>query len=489
VTRTLTSLALLLVFVFAGGSGWSRTTPDSFADLAEKVVPAVVNISTTQKVQASRRDREVPIPQFPPGSPFEEFFKDFMDRMDRDRDRGNSQPQQRATSLGSGFVIDPSGYVVTNNHVIADADEIMVIFHDNQRLKAELVARDQKTDLALLKVKSEKPLTSVKWGNSDQIRVGDWVMAVGNPFGLGGTVTIGVLSARGRFIAPDSYVDFLQTDAPINRGNSGGPLFNLQGEVVGVNSAIYSPTGGSVGIGFAIPSQLASRITLQLQKFGRTKRGWLGVQIQTVEDEIATDLGLDKSRGALVSSVVDESPAAKAGILRRDVILGFDGKPVSQMRDLPRLVADTEVDRTVKVELWRKGKRMTVDVKIGELKEDETEKQASPRPERNTNRPSDGAEVLGMSLARMTPELRKRFEIQDQVNGVVVTAVKPDSPAASAGLRQGDVLVEVGEDNVATPAQVAESIGKVAKSDKKTVLLGVNRGGETAFRALRVNPG
>ena len=346
----------------------ARTAPESFANLAEALLPSVVNISTTQVVEGRATPQ---LPQLPPGSPFEEFFKEFFDR---------SRPQQRqrkSTSLGSGFIINSNGkgesYVVTNNHVIKDADEITVILQDDTRLEAELVGRDKRTDLAVLKVKTDKKLPSLTFGNSDAARVGDWVIAIGNPFGLGGTVTAGIVSARGRDINSGPYDDFIQTDASINRGNSGGPMFNLDGKVIGINTAIFSPSGGSVGIGFAIPSDTAKPVIAQLIKHGQVRRGWLGVHIQAVTDEIAETLGLTKSSGALVASVIEDGPAEKGKIKAGDVILKFDGKTVSAMRKLPRIVAETEVGKTVDVLVWRNNEEITLGVAVGELEEPETE--------------------------------------------------------------------------------------------------------------------
>ena len=329
----------------------------------------MVNISTTQISKKSDRGPE--IPQFPPGSPFEEFFKDFFDR-----NRPDSAPR-KVTSLGSGFIIDPSGYIVTNHHVIEDAEEVTVILHDDTNLKAKIIGRDTKTDLALLKVEAKKPLPYVKWGDSEKARVGDWVLAIGNPFGLGGTVTAGIISARKRDINSGPYDSYLQTDASINRGNSGGPMFNLDGEVIGINTAIFSPSGGSIGIGFAIPSAQARTVIDQLRKYGRTRRGWLGVRIQTVTDQIAESLAMGRARGALVAGVTDNGPADKAGIKSGDVIVAFDGQDIDEMRDLPRLVAETAIDKDVKVRVIRGGKPVELSVQVGELPDEIKERKAS----------------------------------------------------------------------------------------------------------------
>ena len=481
--------------------------PNTFADLAERLLPSVVNIQvvTSQAAQAGppgagprppvpgspQQRRPEAQPQFPPGSPFEDFFKEFFDR----QGRGPDQPQQqrRGQSLGSGFVIDPAGYVVTNNHVIDGAEEIRVVFHDNQSLVAKLIGKDARTDLALLKVESRTPLAAVKFGDSDRARVGDWVVAIGNPFGLGGSVTQGIISARQRDINAGPYDDFLQTDASINRGNSGGPLFNLQGDVIGINTAIYSPTGGSVGIGFSIPSAIASNVVAQLRKDGRVRRGWLGVNIQSVTDEIAEGVGLDRARGALVARVPDNGPAARSNIRAGDVILKFDGKDVTDMRRLPRLVAETPVDKAVKVEVWRNRAPVTLDVRLGEL-EDEQAAQAGPggnRPPQQGQAPAaprNELDVLGMTLAPVSSELRQRFTLPERQRGVVVTAVVEGSVAQERGIRPGDVIVEVAQTEVAQPAQVQDKVREQRGQGRRSVLIMVERAGEQRFVGLPVEP-
>lgn len=466
---------------------------NGFADLAERLLPAVVNISTTQVVrperpQAAPGQRRPEAPQFPPGSPFEEFFRDFFDRQQRGGGGGQQeQAPRRAQSLGSGFIIDPSGIVVTNNHVIAEADEIKVILQDNTQLNAKLLGRDSKTDLAVLKVESSKPLPSVTFGNSDNVRIGDWVLAIGNPFGLGGTVTAGILSARARDINSGPYDDFLQTDAAINRGNSGGPLFNMNGEVVGINTAIYSPTGGSIGIGFSVPSSLAKNVVEQLREFGRTKRGWLGVNIQTVTDEIAESLGLEKARGALVARVTEKGPAEKSGIQSGDVIVRFDGKDVTDMRRLPRIVAETAVGKAVKVELWRKSKMMELDVTLGELEENEPQA-ANTQRQRPQQQGTAPIEALGMQLTALTAELREKFQVPENSKGVLITRVDDGSTAAERGLRAGDVIVEVAQQEVTQPAQVLDKVQEARKGNRRSVLIMVERAGEQRFVGLPVDP-
>src|SRR5436309_984888 len=468
----------------------ARPAPDSFADLAEKLLPSVVNISTTQAVKSERgREHSGPeMPQFPPGSPFEEFFRDFFEHGVPKGGRPEAQPR-KGTSLGSGFIIDPTGYVVTNNHVIADADEITVILHDDTNLKAELIGRDTKTDIALLKVKTDKPLTAATWGDSDASRVGDWVLAIGNPFGLGGSVTAGILSARQRDIQSGPYDDFLQTDASINRGNSGGPMFNMDGQVIGINTAIYSPSGGSIGIGFAIPSAMAKAVATQLirEPDHTVHRGWLGVRIQAVTDEIAESLGLDKPKGALVASVNDNGPAQNGGIQPGDVILTFDGKPVTDMRHLPRLVAETPVDKSVPVTVRRKRKETPLHVKVGKL--DETEQVSAKETPKKAPAKDDAPTVsaLGLTLANISPEMKEKFSLADDSKGVVVVDVAKDSPAAEKGLKAGDVIVEAAQEEIKSAGQVVGKIDDAKKAGRKSILLLVERQGDLRFVAVRLD--
>ena len=491
------SFALVLVAALVMPLAASaKAGPDGFADLATKLLPAVVNISSTQTIKPDRgnggnggggANRPAPdMPQFPPGSPFEQFFKDFLDRNQRQGQGQQEALPRQQTSLGSGFIIDPSGLVVTNNHVIEDADDITVTLQDDTNFKAEVVGRDTKTDLALLRVKSAKPLPSVKFGDSDQIRVGDWVLAIGNPFGLGGSVTAGILSARAREINAGPYDDFLQTDAAINRGNSGGPMFNMNGEVIGINTAIYSPSGGSIGIGFAIPANEAKPVLDQIKQFGHARRGWLGVNIQSVNDEIAESLGLDKPRGALIASVHDGGPAQKAGIQPGDVVLTFDGKEVTDMRHLPRIVAETPIDKVAKVTVWRKRKEVTLDVKVGELKE-EAQQAALPSKEKPSGTPTDTVKALGLSLANLTPDLRDRYGLADDASGVVITDIDTGGPSADKGMRAGDVVVEVAQDSVKTTAQILAKIDEAKKAGRKSVLLLVDRQGDLRFVAVKLD--
>ena len=458
--------------------------PDKIADVAEAVIDAVVNISTTQTVTAGgptvRGPESRQGPQLPPGSPFEEFFEEFF--KNRRSDKGGGQPR-RVNSLGSGFIIDPSGVVVTNNHVIADADEISVILNDGTKLKADLIGKDTKTDLAVLKVNSDKPLKSVKFGNSDKLRLGEWVIAIGNPFSLGGSVTAGIVSARNRDINSGPYDNYIQTDAAINRGNSGGPLFNLDGEVVGVNTAIISPSGGSIGIGFAVPSTTAMAVIDQLREFKEVRRGWLGVRIQQVTDDIAESLNIKPPRGALVAGVDDKGPAKPAGIEPGDVIVKFDGKEIKEMRDLPKIVGDTAVGKDVPVVVIRKGKEEVKTVRLGRL--EDTPQPASVKRDAVPDDKPVVQKALGLNLANMTDDLRKKYKIKDSVKGVVIVEVDANSPAAEKRLSAGDVIVKVTDEEVASAADVQKRIDQLKKDGKKTALLLVaNADGDVRFVAL-----
>ena len=491
--KVIAPFAIIVAAALVPGSAGARPAPDSFADLAARLLPSVVNISTAQTLKSDRgREHSGPeIPQFPPGSPFEEFFRDFFDHGMPKGGRPEAQPR-KATSLGSGFVIDPAGYVVTNNHVIADADEITVILHDDTNLKAEVVGRDSKTDIALLKVKTDKPLDAVIWGDSEAARVGDWVLAIGNPFGLGGSVTAGILSARQRDINSGPYDDFLQTDASINRGNSGGPMFNMDGQVIGINTAIYSPSGGSIGIGFAIPSNLARAVVAELQNEPdhNVHRGWLGVRIQAVTDEIAESLGLDKAKGALIASVSDNGPAQSAGIQAGDVVLSFDGKDVGDMRRLPRLVAETPVGKTVPVTLWRKRQESSVQVTVGRLEESDQQQAGTPEAPKKTSKDETGVvKTLGLTLSGVTTDLKEKFSLAGDAKGVVVVDVTKDSPAAAKGVRPGDLIMEAAQEEVKSPGEVSRKIEEARKSGRKSILLLVERQGDLRFIALRLDQG
>jgi serine protease Do len=464
--------------------------PEGIADVAEKVIDAVVNISTSQTVEAKNGpsgEGKGATPQLPPGSPFEEFFDDFFkNRRGPGGPRGGDMQPHKTNSLGSGFIIDPSGIVVTNNHVIADADEINVILNDGTKIKAELVGVDKKTDLAVLKFKPIKPLIAVKFGDSDKLRLGEWVIAIGNPFSLGGTVTAGIVSARNRDIASGPYDNYIQTDAAINRGNSGGPLFNLDGEVIGVNTLIISPTGGSIGIGFAVPSKTVAGVVDQLRQFGELRRGWLGVRIQQVTDEIAESLNIKPARGALIAGIDDKGPAKPAGIEPGDVVVKFDGKDIKEPKDLSRVVADTAVGKEVDVIVIRKGEEQTKHVTLGRLEDNDKPQPASvksaPEPEKLVTQ-----KALGLDLANLSKDLRSRYKIKDSVKGVVITSVDGASDAADKRLSVGEVIVEVAQEAVSNAADIKKRVEQLKKDGKKSVLLLVsNADGELRFVALSV---
>ncbi len=453
----------------------ARAAPDSFADLAEKLLPAVVNISSSQTIQAKTNGPGAgpELPMFPPGSPFEQFFKDFMNR-NRQGNRGEPAPERKAQSLGSGFIIDPSGYVVTNNHVIDGADEITVTLQDGTSLKATLVGRDESGDIALLQVKPDKPLPSVAFADSDKARVGEWVIAIGNPFGLGGSVTAGIVSARGRNIHQGPYDDFIQTDAAINQGNSGGPLFNMDGEVVGMNTAIYSRSGGSIGIGFSIPSKMVKNIVAQLREVGHPVRGWLGVRIQQVTPDIAESVGLKEATGAMIAGVNDGGPADKAKIRNGDIVLKFNGRDVKDMPALPRLVAESEVGKQVPIVLWRDGKEVTVQATLAEKPSDSALAAGETGGKADAAKPLD-LPGLGLKIAPITGDLKDKYQIGDDQKGVVIVEVAPNTSAAERGLKPGDVIVEVQQGEVATPDDVRKRVDDVRKENRKSVLVLIQR--------------
>ena len=470
------------VLVASSAPALAQAKPINLADLVDSVAAAVVNISATQTVDdKSAQD----IPDLPKGTPFDDMFEQFF------KNHGfNAVPRpHKMSSLGSGFVIDPSGIVITNNHVIGDANDIVVIFTDGRKLKATIVGKDPKVDVAVLKVESDKPFKTVKFGDSDKARVGDGVMAVGNPFGLGETVTSGILSARNRNIDSGPYDDFLQTDASINKGNSGGPLFNLQGDVIGINTAILSPSGGSIGIGFATPSASVVPVIDQLEKFHETRRGWLGVRIQPVDDAIADSLGLGTARGALVAGVDDKGPAKPAGLLPGDVIVKFDGKDIKESRDLPRLVASMAVGQQVDVVVVRKGQELTKSVTLGRLEDGEKAAIVSANaPADDGASKSAALTALGLELAPIDDAARKTFKLKDSVKGAVIASVAPGSTASDKGLRQGEVIEEVNQQAVETPSDVSKAIAALKTAGKKTALLLVANGiGDVRFVALSLD--
>ncbi len=442
----------------------AASAPDSFSDLAKQVTPAVVNIQTTQTIQEQQEFQS----PFPPGSPFEDFFRHFAP--EGQNPFGQPAPQGPMTALGSGFVIDAEGHVVTNNHVVQDADEIQVKFGDGKEYKATLIGADPETDLALLKIESDADVPYVTWGDSDALEVGDWVMAVGNPFGLGGTVTAGIVSARGRDIQSGPYDDFIQTDAAINRGNSGGPMFDMSGRVVGINTAIYSPSGGSVGIGFAIPAALAQDVVSQLMQDGSVERGWLGVRIQPVTPEIANAVGLGEPEGALVAGLLADSPAEGA-LKQGDVILDFAGTPVRELRDLTRAVASFEAGGRAEITIWRDGSRQDVSVTIGE------------RPGQQVAEAMQGGEasaaaMLGIEVVPLDEQLRAQLQLGDDAAGVVVTGIDPRGSAAKYGIERGDVIRSVDGKEVNSPRELVDALDR---SDGDAVLLLIIRNGDDHY--------
>ncbi len=478
----------------------------NIADLAEQVMDAVVNISAQTTTET--RNRTMPnVPGLGPDTPFGDLFEEFFNRRREGQpgqppggQQGEAQPrgpqgpqpgqpqQRRGQSAGSGFVIDPSGIVITNNHVIGEANDITVIFADGRRLKAEVVGKDPKIDIAVLRVKSDTPLKAVRFGDSDRARVGEWVMAIGNPFGLGGSVSIGIVSAKNRRIESGPYDSYIQTDAAINRGNSGGPLFNMQGEVIGINTAILSPSGGSVGIGFSVPSALAMPVIQQLREFGETRRGWLGVRIQNVDETTAEALGLGRPRGALIAGIDDRGPARPAGLETGDVIVQFDGRDVRDSQELPRIVAATPVGKEVEVKIMRRGREETRRVTLGRLEDGERQQQASVGTQPQAPQAPQVTTVLGMQLSGVNDQVRRRFNLRENVRGVVVTQVDPNSNAADKRLVPGDVILEVGQEPVANPADVTRQVDRLRRDGRRAALLQVqNAQGEVRFVAVTIN--
>jgi len=463
-----TTLPALAVAALAAGAllGASPATaqkrgPQSVAPVAEELIEAVVNISTSQAIKGPQG---LPLPSVPKGSPYHEYFDEFFDNRN-----GRSAQDRMVSSLGSGFIVDgKEGIIVTNNHVIDGAEEIQVNLHDGSKLKAEVLGKDTKTDIAVLKVTPKVPLKAVKFGSSAAIRVGDWVMAIGNPFGLGGSVTVGIISAKARNINSGPYDDYLQTDASINKGNSGGPLFNMDGEVVGVNTAIISPTGGSIGIGFAVPADTVAPVVQQLTQFREVRRGWLGVKIQSVSEEIAASLGIPENAGALVAAITPGGPAEKGGVQAGDIILRFDNEDVSSMRSLPRLVARAPIDKMVPVEVLRNGQRQTLQVTVGQLSEDEDR----PAADGANSKPDDSSEtqLLGLGLTPLTEAGRQKFDLDKGMKGALVNSVDPKSPVAS-NIRPGDVIVQAANEPVASPKDLVRRVEAAKKANRKTLML------------------
>ena len=456
-------------------SSHARGAPESFADLAEELSPSVVNITTSTTIAGITDQAR---PQIPEGSPFEDLFRDFFNN----GEGGQARPR-RSSALGSGFVTSADGFIVTNNHVIDKADEIVIEFFDGKELVAELVGRDPKTDIALLKVEATEPLPFVGFGDSDIARVGDWVMAIGNPLGQGFSVSAGIISARNRTLRSGPYDDFIQTDAAINRGNSGGPLFNMNGEVIGVNTAIISPNGGSIGLGFSMSSRVVSRVVNQLKEYGETRRGWLGVQIQDIDSDMAEALGLEKVSGALVSGVPD-GPGADAGIVSGDVILSFDGVEVENTRGLVTIVGNADVGKVVDVIIFRDGKSKTIKVTLGRREAAEKEKIV---PTAKVPEKIKETEELGMKLLTINSETRTQLNLPEDLNGVAVLDVTETSDAFEKGIRAGDVIVEAGRTKVTDVNDISDIFENAISSGRKSILLLVQRGNNSRFVGLSLS--
>lgn len=458
---------LLIAISLSPSSAFAVFPHNGFSDIAKIAMPAYVDVITSKQMEVTElpeRGNE--------GGSIDDFFRDFF----------GQAPNNQRVGAGSGFIIDASGIIVTNNHVIDGADAVAVILQDGTRLKAIVLGVDDRTDLAVLKVQADQELPFLKWGNSDLSEVGDWSLAIGNPFGLGGTMTLGIISARARDINAGPYVDFIQTDAPINRGNSGGPLLNILGEVIGINTAIFSPTGASVGIGFAIPSNIAVPIVNQLIEFGRARRGWLGVRIQGVDFEIAQGLGLSEPKGALIAGVDMDGPAGKAGIRPGDVVLTFDGKEIAEVRALSRVVAETKIDSVVNVQVWRNRRKQTLRVRVGELTEvAEAALRGAPADDQSLQN------SLGLNLTEVTPALKERFGLTLDTEGVLVLGVQASSPAFKLKIQPGDIIIEVSQEKVNSPSQVMRLVEAARDSNRNSVLILLQeRDGDLRFVVLNL---
>lgn len=471
-------------------ASYAAQAPESFADLVDKLNPAVVNISTTQTVEGGANPfGEMFTFNMPEGgeeNPQAGDLQEFLKRFYGDNGKNSGDKiERKSTSLGSGFIIDAEGYIVTNNHVIDKADEITVIFSDDKKAIAKVIGRDTKTDLALLKVDTERKLPFVKWGDSDKARVGDWVIAIGNPFGLGGSVSAGIISARARDINSGPFDDYIQTDAAINRGNSGGPLFNTEGEVIGVNSAIFSPSGGNVGIGFAVPTSMVAPVIEQLRATGHVKRGWLGVKIQTVTDDIAESIGMKEAKGALVLDVTPDSPAAKAGLQAGDVIESFDDKDVHMMRKLPRIVAETPVGKKVPIVIWRKEQQKTMVVTVAEMQDEAVAAEGQEKDKPKKEEPVVYEKtIIGLGVGNLNDDLRKKYNIGKDIKGVIILSVDPKGPAADKPLREGDVITTINQETVLSADEAETMVNKAIESKRKSVLMLIRRGEDSLFVAV-----
>jgi serine protease Do len=479
-------LLIIICLIVSNVSYASLPPVEGFSALVDRLVPAVVNVSTTQTINNNKMGGKLQL--FPDGSPFQEF-NDLFERFGIMPPEFEEHNQERkANSLGSGFIIDPEGYIVTNYHVIAEAEEVEVILNDDRHFKATIVGYDAKTDLALLKISTTKPLPYVKFGNSDIAKVGDWVLAIGNPFGLGGTVTAGIISAISRDINMGGFVDnFIQTDAAINKGSSGGPMFNMDGEVIGINTAIFSPSGGNVGIGFATPSSLAKPLLEQIKNKGKVQRSWLGVKIQPIDDEVVESLGLESKQGALVSEVTAGSPAAKAGISVGDIIIAFDGKQVNNNRKLPRIVGEIPVGKKVEVTLIRKGKEKKLNVILAEFVDNLTEEKNNSKYGQDKQLADENVlELSGVTLATLNDDIKQRFDVPEKY-GVVVMSVKRTSSWLKRGIQRGDIIVGVNQESVNNTLDLKRAIDMAKKQGKKSALFLISRSGQTIFVTLPLN--
>jgi serine protease Do len=491
--------AMIATAALAGQSAIARAAPESFADLVAQVQPAVVNISTTTQVAVGRAGT---FPGLPPGHPLEQFFKRMPQDQDDskdDKDEDNKPATREARSLGSGFIIDASGIIVTNNHVITGQDEdkvvdkIRITLGTGEKFDARVIGRDAASDLAVLKIESKKALPFVKFGNSDSVRVGDWALAVGNPFGVGQSVTAGIVSALHRDVEGAQYPFFIQTDASINRGNSGGPMFNTAGEVIGINSAIYSPSGGNVGIGFSIPATYASKIVDQLKASGRVKRGYLGVNIQSLDEDTATGLGLTSSDGAAIVNVNPNTPASKAGLKVGDIITAFNGKKVSNSRELSLAVSETPIGSPGTVDLIRDGKPTQIKVVVGDLPGGDPLRLGQAAPETKKEEPKTASsrgvrQSLGLSVGSLTDQMRQQLKLDKSVTGVLVTGINQNSDAAQKGLIAGDIIIAINRMPTNTPEAAAAAIDSARKAGQEIVALQVRRGENMFFRGVKLQP-
>ena len=494
--KTAVAGAAAAILVASASFADARPVPDSFADLVEEVSPAVVNIATITDSNGGAATRAPGGPNqngrnfrspLPEGHPFNDFMEKFFERREFGNRSGPNQPQapnRKVSGAGSGFIIDADGYVVTNSHVVNEADKIKITLRDGRNYDAELIGQDPKTDLALLKIDADKPLPFVEFGNSDQTRVGDWILTVGNPFGLGGSVTAGIISARGRDLPGGTLIDFLQIDAPINPGNSGGPAFDSDSKVIGVNTAIFSPNGGNVGIGFAIPSNLAAAVIEDLRDDGQVDRSWLGVRIQGVTEDIAKGFGLEEATGALVAAVEDGSPAAAAGLQRGDVILQWGDTAIESVNDLPRAVAFTPVGKTLDIDIWREKDAEILSVTTAAQPEREALAAAGKPAPSNEERKFDDT---GITLSNLTADLRERFSVDEAAAGVLIVEVEPGSEAEEKGLRPGDVILSVGLDPVSSVEELAGEFEKLKEEKVTVVTLGLQRANRESFVALRLD--